>query len=136
VPGTALTTTELRHRIGEATRRITQNYQKGLKEVEEAKTKINDPELTVADNGSAKNSQLNSALDVLLQLTDYMIFESGRASEEYEKLEHDCKVEGSESSELNDLRELCKKTEEFATDLLCYSLAHFKRKGAWNSDAA
>jgi hypothetical protein len=136
VLGTTLTTTELCHRIGEATRRITQNYQESLKEVEEAKTRINDLELTVADNGSAKNSRLNSALDVLLQLTDSMIFESGRASEEYEKLEHDCKVDGYESSELNDLRELCKKTEEFATDLLCYSLAHFKRKSAWSSDTA
>ena len=124
-----MTRVELGDRIEEATRRIAQNYQKGLKEVEEAKTKINDLELTAVDNGSVKkNSQLNSALDLLMQLTDSIIFESGRVREEYEKLEHDCKVEGHEPPELNDLREVCKRTEEFATDLLCYSLAHFRRK--------
>jgi hypothetical protein len=128
VPGRTLTRVELGDRIEEATRRIAQNYQKGLKEVEEAKTKINDLELAVIDSGPAENSRLSSALDVLMQLTDSMIFESGRVWEEYEKLEHDCKVEGHEPPELNDLKELCKKTEEFATDLLCYSLAHFRRR--------
>jgi len=124
---------ELRDRIGVAARRIAQNYQKALKEVEEVKTRINDLELTVIDSGPANKSRLNSALDMLIQLTDSMIFESGRAWDEYEKLEHDCNADGYESSELNGLRELCKKTEEFATDLLCYSLAHFKREGASNS---
>ena len=124
---------ELRDRIDEATRRIAQNYQKALKEVEQVKTKINDLELTVIDSGSANRDRLNSALDMLIQLTDSMIFESGRAWDEYEKLEHDCNADGYESSELNGLRELCKKTEEFATDLLCYSLAHFKRKDTSNS---
>jgi hypothetical protein len=124
---------ELRDRIDEATRRIAQNYQKALKEVEQVKTKINDLELTAIDSGSASRDRLNSALDMLIQLTDSMIFESGRAWDEYEKLEHDCNADGYESSELNGLRELCKKTEEFATDLLCYSLAHFKRKDASNS---
>jgi hypothetical protein len=122
-----LTRVELHDRIHEATKRIAQDYQKSLKEVEEAKTKINDLELTVADGGSAKNNQLKSALDVLIQLTDSITFESGRVWEEYEKLEHDCKVEAYEAPELSDLRGLCKKTEEFATDLLCYSLAHFKK---------
>ena len=124
---------ELRDRIDEATRKIAQNYQKALKEVERVKTKINDLELTVIASGSANRDRLNSALDMLIQLTDSMIFESGRAWDEYEKLEHDCNADGYESSELNGLRELCKKTEEFATDLLCYSLAHFKRKVASNS---
>jgi hypothetical protein len=124
---------ELRDRINEATRRIAQNYQKALKELEQVKTKINDLELTVIDSGSANRDRLNSALDMLIQLTDSMIFESGRAWDEYEKLEHDCNADGYEISELNGLRELCKKTEEFATDLLCYSLAHFKRKDTSNS---
>jgi hypothetical protein len=123
-----LTGVELRDRIDEATKRIAQNYENSLKEVEELKTKINDLELTVIDGGLTKNSRLNSALDVLIQLSDSMIFESARAWEEYERLDHDCKLEAYEPPELNDLRRLCKKTEEFATDLLCYSLGHFKRK--------
>jgi peptidoglycan hydrolase CwlO-like protein len=122
-----LTRVKLCDRIHEATKRIMQNYQKGLKEVEEAKTKINDLELTVTEAGSAENNRLKSALDVLIQLTDSITFESGRAWEEYQELEHDCKAEAYQSPELNELRGLCKKTEEFATDLLCYSLAHFKK---------
>jgi hypothetical protein len=122
-----LTRVELGLRIEEATRRIAQNYHKGLKEVEEAKTKINDLELAAVDSGSARNNRLNSALDVLMRLTDSMIFESQKVWEEYQKLERDCKAEGHEPPELNDLKELCRKTEEFATDLLCYSLAHFRR---------
>jgi hypothetical protein len=128
VLGRTLTRVEIGDRIEQITRKIAHNYQRGLKEVEEAKTKINDLELTALDSGSTKNSGLNSALDQLMQLTDSIIFESGRVWEEYEKLEHDCKVEGHEPPELNDLKEQCKKTEEFATDLLCYSLAHFRRK--------
>ena len=123
---------ELRDRIDEATKRIAQNYQKALKEVEQVKTKINDLELIVSDGGSANSDRLNSALDMLIQLTDSLICESGRAWDEYEKLEHDRNADGYESSELNGLRAVCKKTEEFATDLLCYSLAHFKRKDASN----
>jgi len=122
-----LTRAELHHRIGKATKRITQNYQKSLKGVEEVKTKINDLELAAVNGGSAKKNQLKSALDLLIQLTDSMTFESGRAWDEFQKLEHDCKIEAYEPPELNDLRGLCKKTEEFATDLLCYSLAHFKK---------
>jgi hypothetical protein len=116
--------------MDKAARRIAQNYQKSLKRVEEVKTKINDLELAVINGGSAKKNRLKSALDGLIQLTDSITFESGRAWDEYEKLEHDCKVEAYEPPELNELRGLCKKTEEFATDLLCYSLAHFK-KGAY-----
>jgi hypothetical protein len=121
---------ELRDQIDEETKRIWRNYRKSLREVEEVKTKINDLEIAVVDGGSAKHSQLKSALNVLIQLTDSVTFESGRAWEEYERLEHDCNAERCEPPELNDLREVCKKTEEFATDLLCYSLAHFK-KGAY-----
>jgi hypothetical protein len=125
-----LTTVELHHRIDKAARRIAQNYQKSLKTVEEVKTKINDLELAAINGRPAKKNRLKSALDALIQLTDSITFESGRAWDEYEKLEHDCKVEAYEPPELNDLKGLCKKTEEFATDLLCYSLAHFK-KGAY-----
>jgi hypothetical protein len=127
VLGTTLAKVELRHRIDEAARRIAHNYQKSLKKVEQVRTRINDLELAVMDGGSAENNRLRFALDSLIQLTDSVTFESGRAWQECEKLEQECKVEAYEPPEMNDLRGLCKKTEEFATDLLCYSLAHFKR---------
>lgn len=127
-----MTAVELQNRIDEATKEIEQNYQKSLKELGELKTKINDLELVITDNAYVKTSgdmdKLNSALDELLKLTDFMIAESERAWDEYRKLEHDRRIDASEPSGLNDLRNLCKKTDEFATDLLCYSLAHFKRR--------
>jgi chromosome segregation ATPase len=125
---------KLQGRIEKATERIAQNFDKALKEVEELKTKINDLELSISDSGYGKRSadmnQLNSAMDMLNKVTDSMISESERAWEEYKKLERDCKTDASEPSELNGLRDLCKKTEKFAADLLCYSLARFKRKDA------
>jgi hypothetical protein len=133
--GGTLTRAELSHRIEEAARNIAQDYQKGLKQVEEAKMKMNNLELAAMENRSGTTNQLNSALDTLMQLTDSIIFENERVHGEYEKLEHDCKVEGHEPPELNNLRELCKKMEDFATDLLCYSLAHFRRKTQSNEQA-
>ena len=123
---------KLQHRIDKATNGIAQNYKNALKEVGELKIKINDLELSISDNGYAKTSgatdQLNSAMEMLNKLTDSMILESEKAWEEYRKLERDCEIAASEPSELNDLRDLCNRTEEFAADLLCYSLARFKRK--------
>jgi hypothetical protein len=128
----AMTTAELQSRIESATKEIAQNYQKGLKKVGELKTNINDLELIITDNAYTKTSRdmdkLGSAVDELIKLTDLMISESERAWEQYRKLEHDCEADECDASKLNALRDLCKKTDEFATDLLCYSLAHFKRK--------
>jgi hypothetical protein len=129
---------ELQNQIDRATKEIEQNYQIALGELGELKRKINDLELIITDNANAKTSavmdKLNSAINKLIKLTDSMISESERAWEVYKKLEHDSRIDASEPSKLNaqmsSLREVCKKTDEFATDLLCYSLAHFKRKDA------
>ena len=114
---------------------ITQNYDKTLKEVKELKTKINDLELSITDNAYHQKSgfldQLNSAIDMLIKLTDFTIAESERAWEQHRTLVQDCKTNDSDPAELNALKGVCKKVEEFATDLLCYSLAHFKRKTSW-----
>lgn len=123
---------ELQGRIDKTTREIAESHRKALKEVDELKRKINELELSISDKGYAKTredmDQLNSALNMLNRLTDSLILGSGRAWEEYRKLEYDCKMSAFEPAELKGLRDLCKKTEEFAADLLCYSLARFKRK--------
>jgi len=123
---------ELQGRIDKATREISNSYGKALKAVEELKRKIGELELSISSKGRAKTSedmnQLNSALDSLDRLTDSLILESRRAWEEYSSLEHGCEVTACEPVGLKDLRDQCKKTEEFAADLLCYSLARFKRK--------
>ena len=129
---------ELQSRINRATKETEQNYHIALGELGGLKTKINDLELVIADNAYVRTSgnkdKLDSAMDELIKFTDFMIAESERAWEEYRTLERDCRIGASEPSDvnvqMNVLRDLCKKTDEFATDLLCYSLAHFKRKDA------
>jgi hypothetical protein len=114
------------------TRELTENHRKTLKEVDELRRRINELELSISNKGQDRTKededQLNSALDMLNRLSDSLILESGRAWEEYNKLEHDCKTSAFDHARLDDLRDVCKKTEEFAADLLCYSLARFKRK--------
>jgi predicted RNase H-like nuclease (RuvC/YqgF family) len=132
----ALTVVELQGRIDKATREVAQSYAKALKEVEELKKKINDLELSISTKSpktSEDMNQLSSALDMLNELTDSLILGSGIAWDEYKKIEHDCKTSAFEPDGLSGLRYLCKKTEEFAADLLCYSMAFFKRKDIQNS---
>jgi predicted nucleic acid-binding Zn-ribbon protein len=131
----ALIATELQSRINRAIKQTEQNYQKALRELSELKAKINDLELAIIDNAHAKTTEhkekLDSAMDRLIKFTDMMISESERRWEEYRVLERDCETSISKSSDVNaqmkTLMDLCKKTDELATDLLCYSLAHFKR---------
>jgi hypothetical protein len=127
-----LATIDFQYRIEKAAKEIAESYQKGLREVEELKTKIIDLELTIIGDGHAKTpgdfERLRSALDVLTKLTDSIIAESDGAWEEYRKLEHECEIEAIEPLQLSGLKDICEKADEFATDLLCYSLAHFRRK--------
>ena len=127
---------ELQSRIDKATREITQDFDKTLKAVGGLKRKINELELNISNKEYEKTreemDQLDSALDMLNKFTDSLILGSGKAWEEYKKLEHDCKISAFEPAGLKGLSDLCKKTEQFAADLLCYSLARFKRKDALN----
>lgn len=74
-------------------------------------------------NGKA----LDSAIKRLNRLTDYQITRSKKAWEEYRKLEQECKQRSLYPIQLDNLRAICKRTEELAADLLCYSLARFKQ---------
>jgi chemotaxis regulatin CheY-phosphate phosphatase CheZ len=70
---------------------------------------------------------LNLAMKRLNRLSDSQIMRSKKAWEEYRKLEQECKQWAPSPVQLDSLRALCKKTEELAADLLCYSLARFKQ---------
>jgi len=112
-------------------------YETALREFKGLKTKINELELLIidADEKSGDKEKLTSAVNNLVKFTDFMIAKSERALEEYRKLEQAIRAGGvSESLDINAqmkaLQGVCKKIDEFATDLLCYSLAHFRRKGA------
>ena len=130
-----MTTSELQNRINQAAKKTEQKYQNAVEELGELKKKINDLERVIVDDADATGEdkeKLDSAIDQLIKLTDFMISESERAWEEYRTLERDCRIGAPEPSNVNAqmkaLWGLCKKTDELATDLLCYSLAHFKHK--------
>lgn len=125
---------KLQGRIEKAKRNIEKSYSKTLKDVAKLKKKINELELSISQKEHAKTSgnldALNFAMESLNKLTDSQILRSEKAWKKLKNLEHNCKRFTFEPAGLDDLRVLCKKTEEFAADLLCYSLAHFKRESA------
>ena len=91
-----MTLVELQGRIDKATRQVAQSCAKALKDVEELKKTINDLELSISDKSyrpqgktSEDLDQLSSAVEMLNELTDSLILGSGRAWDEYTKIEHD-----------------------------------------------
>lgn len=71
---------------------------------------------------------MSSAIDNLNELTDSLILRSGRVEQEYERLEQECRTHMPQPAGMDNLRVVCGKTRELAMNLLCFSLAHFKRK--------
>ena len=122
---------ELRIRIENATRDVEKSYRKTLGKVSTLKEKMNKLEQSASRNSSAKTRKdfdsLNSAIESLNRLTDSQILKSKKAWNKCKKLEQDCKEQRSELPELDNLRALCKKMEELAADMLCYSLGHLKQ---------
>ena len=97
-----MTASELQNRINRAAKETEQKYQNALEELGELKKKINDLELVIVDDADAKTGEdkekLDSAMDKLIKLTDFMISESERAWEEYRTLERDCRIGAPEPS--------------------------------------
>ena len=67
-------------------------------------------------------ASLRSAVDSLERLTDSEILRSQAAWKKYEKLKQECERHDLTVPQLDELRTLCKMTEQLAADLLCYSL--------------
>ena len=115
---------ELRARIEDTERRIQRDYRKTLEKVQKLKDQMNSLEQQAPRTSL---NALNSAIKRLNELTDSHIMQSKKAWEEYRKLEEECKQYALRPAQLDELRVICKKTEELAADLLCYSLARFKQ---------
>jgi chromosome segregation ATPase len=115
---------ELRARIEDAGRQIQRSYGKTLEKVQKLKNQINKLE---QQTPKTRLKALNLAIERLDRLTDSQIMRSKKAWEEYRKLEQECRRYTPCPVQLDDLGALCKKTEELAADLLCYSLARFKQ---------
>ena len=96
-----------------------------MKKVETLKNQLNRLERQVSENRDAKALEL--AIERLNRLTDSIIMRSKQAWAMYSRLEHECEQSAVHPVQLNDLKAMCKKTEQLAADLLCYSLARFKQ---------
>ena len=120
---------ELQARIEETSRHIQKGYGKTFEKVQKLKNKMN--ELEQHNTKTQDLKALDSAIKRLNKLTDSQILRSKKAWEEYRKLEQQSKQHAScpVPVQLDDLRAICKKTEELAADLLCYSLARFEQIG-------
>jgi hypothetical protein len=116
---------ELRARIEETRRQIQRDYRTTLERVQKLKDKMN--ELQQHNPKTRDLKALESAIKRLNKLTDSQILQSKKAWEEYRKLEQESQHCASCPVQLDNLRAVCKKTEELAADLLCYSLARFEQ---------
>lgn len=76
---------------------------------------------------------MKSTMESLDKLTDSQILKSKEAWKKYEELKHDCEMRSLAPPQLDELRILCKETEQVAADLLCYSLGFVRRKTSESS---
>jgi len=125
-------TDEIGARIEDATRKVREDYEKALETVGTLKEKMNELEQRIGqkkpEEARADMASLRSAVDSLERLTDSEILKSKAAWKKYEELKLDCEVHAFALSQLDELRILCKRTEQLAADLLCYSLGLLRQK--------
>jgi hypothetical protein len=116
---------ELLAQVEETETQIQRDYGKALGKLQKLKNQMNKLEQQAPRTQGLK--ALNLAIKRLNRLTDSQIMRSKKAWEEYRKFEQECKRYAPCPVQLDNLRVLCKKMEELAADLLCYSLARFKQ---------
>jgi hypothetical protein len=119
-------------KVDRATRDFERGYEKTLESVRKLKDKINELELRISEKENIaineETLELNSAIESLNAVMDSLIIRSGAEWGQYQELERLQKLNALDPDGLDELRAICEKTEQFAKDLLCYSLGRFKRK--------
>jgi len=114
-------------RLLKAIRNIEEDDRKLLETLRTLKDDMNRLEERVGEKKQPEDvDKLNSAIENLNQMTDLQILASKRAWKICEEFERESTGLSSESDKLNELRAVCKKREQIAADLLCYSLGHLK----------
>lgn len=118
--------------IENATRKVKEDYETALKTVAKTKEKMNELERRISQKKPEENQEdlnhLRSAIDSLDRLTDSQIMKSKETWKKYEELKRDWEMQTLQPPQIDRLRILCKKTEQLAADLLCYSLGFLKQK--------
>jgi hypothetical protein len=118
-------------RINASTREVEKNYTSALRAMEELKEKMDALERLIVKNGSAEDANaLNAAIGKFNELTDSQIRKSKEVWQKYDALKLECKAQAVALPQIEELYEACKRTEQLATDLTCYSLGHPKRSDA------
>ena len=121
---------KLRSQIEKTRKQTEREYAQVLIEIEGLKNNMNKLEQSIIKGehvaSTSGSDPLDLAIESLNELTDSQILRSKKAWEEYGKLETQCKQHALQPVELNNFKVLCKKMEELAADLLCYSLGRFK----------
>ena len=119
-------------RIENATRRVEEDYETALENVAKTKEKMNELERRISRKKPEEYiedmNQLSFAIDSLDRLTDSQIMKSKEMWNKYEELKHECGTQTLQPPQLDELRIICKKTEQLAADLLCYSLGVSRQK--------
>jgi len=119
-------------RIENATKNVKKDYETALKTVGTLKAKMNELEQRISKKKPAQTEEdlnsLRAAIHSLDRLTDSQILKSKEAWKKYEELKRICETQNPAAPQLDELQTLCKKTEQLAADLLCYSLGLLKQK--------
>ena len=114
-------------RINASMRAVEENYESALRAMEEIKGKMDELERLVIKNGGRDDANaLSSAIMKFNELADSQIHKSKEVWQEYETLKRECEGQAVALPQLRNLYEACKRTEQLATDLTCYSLGHPK----------
>ena len=119
-------------RVEIVTRSVREDYEKAITTVETLKKKMNELEHRISqkrpEETNGDRASLKSAIDNLERFTDHEILKSKEAWEKYEELKRECVDSSLWRDQLEGLQSMCKRTEQLATDLLCYSLGLVKKK--------
>lgn len=118
--------------IEKTTKDFERSYEKTIEVIREVKDRINKLESNISDKLDTEIGkeihELNSLAEKLNESVDSLTLRSGAEWKEYRRLDQECKIRGYDPARLEGLKAIYKKTEELAKDMLCYSLARFKRK--------
>jgi hypothetical protein len=122
---------DLEIRVASAIKETQENYDTTMIAVEKLKEEMNRLERHITEDGMDENAGDMAALSALTsrfnELTDSQIIESKRAWHKYEELKREGEIQARLVPELSEFYEACKKTQQLATDLTCYSLGNPKR---------
>ena len=123
---------DLQAEIDSALKNLEKSCCEALRTIKRHKEWVNALERVLSQNGAAKDAgcadALDSAAEILSRFSDSMISKSKEAWQTYDELKHEFSVRALELSRLDDLYVQCRKLEQIAADLLCYSLGRLRRK--------